>query len=167
MKKILILCFVFSMFACVKAQNETTNKTTTYYFVRHAEKDSIPINDPKLLSSGQGRAKKYAAFFKNKKLKAVYTTDFTRTKNTAQPTAIAQGLKPVLYHPTDIDYNAFLKETKGKTVLVVGHSNTIPGFVNNIIGENEYEEIDESIYNHMYIVTIKNGEIKHELKRVD
>ncbi len=163
-------------FSCVKAQNEKTKQnnstvnsteTTTYYFVRHAEKDNKPANNPKLLPTGKTRARNYAKYFSNIKLDAIYSTNLTRTKNTVQPTAKSQGLKTIIYNPTNINYSDFLKDTRGKKVLIVGHTNTIPGFVNRIIGTNEYQEIDESIYNQMYIVTITDGEIKHELKTVD
>jgi len=45
----------------------------------------------------------------------------------------------------------------GKTVLVVGHSNTTPQFVNKIIGKEEYIDIDDLNNSNLYIVTIING----------
>ncbi|MEJ6792986.1 MAG: phosphoglycerate mutase family protein, partial [Lacinutrix sp.] len=134
MKKILLLSLLIFTFSYGKSKNQNNTKqnkdTTTYYLVRHAEKDTIPANNPKLLATGETRAQNFASFFSDKKLNAVYSTNYTRTLNTAYPTAKSQNLETIIYHPININYNIFLEETKGETVLVVGHSNTIPGFVN-------------------------------------
>ncbi|MGB1308572.1 MAG: histidine phosphatase family protein [Oceanihabitans sp.] len=174
MKKLLLIIILITTFSGVKAQEkkkkiivENATEVSTYYLIRHAEKDTKPAKNPQLLPSGKVRAQNYAHFFKNIKLDAVYSTNYTRTKNTALPTAKLKGFNTIMYNPFSIDYKTFLKNTKGKTVLVVGHSNTIPNFVNNLIGNNEYEELDESIYNLMFIVTITNDEIKHEVKTID
>jgi hypothetical protein len=53
--------------------------------------------------------------------------------------------------------------TKGNNVLIVGHSNTTPQFVNAIIGENKYTDIADDENGLLYIVTIikeiKNVEV--------
>lgn len=171
MKHLIIIVLVFTTFSCAKAQNKKNTKnikqeTTTFYFVRHAEKDTKPKNNPKLLPSGKARANTLANFFNNIKLDAVYATDFTRTLNTALPTAKSQNLSTKIYDPVSIDYNTFKNNNIGKNVFIVGHSNTIPNFVNAIIGENIYPEIDETNYNNLYIVTITNTGIKYELKTI-
>ena len=93
------------------------------------------------------------------KLDAVYSTNYNRTKETAKPTAASQHLKVTLYHPLKIDYTAFKKETKGKTVLIVGHSNTIPNFVNALIGKNKYKQIADNNNANLYIVTLIGDKI--------
>ena len=50
----------------------------------------------------------------------------------------------------------FINNTKGKTVLVVGHSNTTPSFVNKVLNEEKYQNINDSVNGNLYIVTIKN-----------
>ena len=52
----------------------------------------------------------------------------------------------------------FLQETKGKTVLVVGHSNTTPAFVNKILAVEKYKDIDDNNNANLYIVTISGDE---------
>jgi 2,3-bisphosphoglycerate-dependent phosphoglycerate mutase len=42
----------------------------------------------------------------------------------------------------------------GGTVLVVGHSNTIPGIVNFLTGKNEYKNFEETEYGNLIIVTV-------------
>ena len=52
-----------------------------------------------------------------------------------------------------------MNDTKGKTVLVVGHSNTTPAFVNAVIKQKKYQDIDDNNNGNIYIVTIIDGKI--------
>ena len=52
----------------------------------------------------------------------------------------------------------FKTQTEKQTVLIVGHSNTTPAFVNTIIGTQEHSQIDDSDNGKLFIVTINNGE---------
>ena len=64
----------------------------------------------------------------------------------------------------NIDTKAFLESTKGETVLVVGHSNTTPTFVNKLLGQDKYKQIDDSNNANLYIVTIlPSGEITDQV----
>ena len=108
---------------------------------------------------GRARALKWSQVLKNVKLNAVYSTNYNRTQETANPTAASHHLKVINYNPSKIDYKAFKKETKGKTVLVVGHSNTIPNFVNALIGQDKYKQIADTNNANLYIVTIMGDKI--------
>ena len=50
----------------------------------------------------------------------------------------------------------FMKKTKGKTVLIVGHSNTTPMFTNGLLGEKKYDMIADDNNSNLYIVTISD-----------
>ncbi|WP_290697661.1 phosphoglycerate mutase family protein [Lacinutrix sp.] len=171
MKKLLAILLLFSIFSCVNKQSnpENNQESTTYYLIRHAEKDkSDPENrNPKLIKKGLKRAKKWKNHFKNVDLDAVYSTNYNRTIETATPTAVDKNLEIKSYNPQTLDIKVFLEKTKGQHVLIVGHSNTTPAFVNKIIEEDKYQSIDETINSNLYVVTIIDGEIKHELKSVD
>ena len=142
------------------------NTTTTYYFIRHAEKDRSDAanRDPHLTEAGKARAEKWSTIFNDVKFDAVYSTNYNRTKETAQPTADKNNLEITIYDPRVLNSETFEKETKGKTVLVVGHSNTTPAFVNSVLRARKYEDIDDNNNGNLYIVSIKNGEITDELK---
>ncbi len=163
MKKHYLLIFLFSFIFSIDTYGQTGNleETTTYYFIRHAEKDKTNKSntDPKLIKKGEKRAQKWAEYFKDIKFDAVYSTNYIRTRQTALPTAKQNNLDITIYSPTTLDYKSFLKTTKGKTVLVVGHSNSTPYFVNGILGEDKYQAIDESVNSKLFIVTINNGKI--------
>jgi broad specificity phosphatase PhoE len=114
------------------------------------------------------RAAKWSLVFDNLKFDAVYSTDYNRTRNTAKPTAEKNGLDITIYDPRNIDVKTFLETTKGKTVLVVGHSNTTPMFVNSILGTKKYQSIDETNNANLYIVTVSSsGDITDTLLVVE
>jgi len=160
MKRLIIILLVAGLALPAFAQKE--NQTvTTYFLIRHAEKNrNNPDNkNPHLTDKGRERALRWSQILKNVKLDAVYSTDYNRTKETANPTAASQHLKVTFYHPIKIDYAAFKKETKGKTVLIVGHSNTIPNFVNALIGKDKYKQIADTNNANLYIVTITGDKV--------
>lgn len=120
-------------------------KTTTYYLIRHAEKDTSDKEDkdPHLSEAGKTRADKWAKHFEGIALDAVYSTNYNRTKETATPTAKSKNLELTFYDPRNMDAKEFMAQTEGKTVLIVGHSNTTPMFTNAILGEKKYEMMQD------------------------
>lgn len=169
MKKLLTLIIIVLVVIPSFSQEEVTleeQKTTTYYFIRHAEKNrsNKDDKDAPLVINGQLRAAKWSLVFEHVDFDAIYSTDYNRTKQTAQPTAELNNLDITLYNPKDLDIKMFLEGTKGKTVLVVGHSNTTPMFVNSIIGKDKYEQIEDTNNGNLYIVTIsESGDISDTL----
>ena len=149
---------------------ENPAETTTYYFIRHAEKDRSDANNknPNLIQKGVFRAAKWSYVLEHIKFDAVYATDYNRTKQTAQPTAEKNNVEVTIYNPKELNSEDFIKTTKGKTVLIVGHSNSTPTFVNAVIGKEKYEHIDDSNNANLYIVTISSsGEISDTLLVID
>ncbi len=137
-------------------EKEIDQKTTTYYLIRHAEKDrSDKTNrDPHLTEAGLKRADNWANVLKDVKFDMVYSTNYNRTKETATPTAKANTIEVSFYDPRDMKLKEFMKSTKGKTVLIVGHSNTTPMFTNGLLGEQKYEGIADDNNANLYIVTV-------------
>ncbi|QBA64356.1 SixA phosphatase family protein [Muriicola soli] len=158
--KLLSLCLIFllSLFSC-KEETQLTNteigpEVTTYYFIRHAEKDRTdPENrDPELNQKGLGRAMHWAEILNDANITAIYTTDYRRTTMTAAPAEVKYDLIRQYYDPSMIDVAAFKADNLGKNVLVVGHSNTTPDFVNKMIGEEKYPPMDDSDNGSLFIV---------------
>lgn len=165
MKKILLL-FVFVFSTLVSCSDQ---QTTTYYLIRHSEKDTSDKTNrnPNLNEDGLKRAENWAEYFKNIDLDAVYSTDYNRTQQTATPTAKSKELEIITYDPRKMYDSIFQAETKGKTVLVVGHSNTTPVFANKILGEKKYENMDENDNASLYIVTIKGDQKTSKIEVVN
>jgi 2,3-bisphosphoglycerate-dependent phosphoglycerate mutase len=136
------------------------SKLTTIYFVRHAEKIDNS-KDPDLSDFGKIRALKWKQIFSEIDLTAIYVTDFKRTQQTASPTAESNNLKTLVYDFKSIDVKQFLKDNATKSILVIGHSNTTPEFVNSLIGSKTYEAIGDNEFGNLYIVTAVDGKIVH------
>lgn len=158
-----LLLAVFAFESC-KEQN-----TTTYYLIRHAEKDRTDSlnRNPNLNEQGLERAKKWADYFKNIELDAVYSTNYNRTLQTASPTAESKGLKVQLYNPRKMYDSIFQSETTGKTVLVVGHSNTTPVFANKILGKKTYDIMGDRDNSSLYIVILKDNETRSIIEKLE
>ncbi|WP_439127780.1 SixA phosphatase family protein [Polaribacter sp.] len=165
MKKFLFVSvFMFSMLTACSSE-----ETTTYYLIRHAEKDRTDKTNrnPNLNEKGLKRAKKWATYFKNIDLDAVYSTNYNRTQQTAKPTAESKRLEVLSYNPRKMYDSIFKANTTGKTVLVVGHSNTTPVFANKILGEKKYKNMDDNDNASLYVVTISGDKKTSKIKKVD
>lgn len=133
-----------------------TQKPTTYYLIRHAEKDLSDMSNknPHLNETGMQRAQNWAKILKNIPFDAIYSTNYHRTLETAEPIAKVLNLDITLYSPNDLKLKQFMLETNGKTVLIVGHSNTTPTLSNALIKEMKYKQIPETTYGNLYIVNL-------------
>ncbi|WP_425075789.1 phosphoglycerate mutase family protein [Psychroserpens sp. S379A] len=160
MKYFLILAFALSFIVPVNAQNDSKSSTTVYYLIRHAEKDRSDKSNrnPNLTETGKVRAENWSNIFKHVTFDAVYSTNYNRTMQTATPTAKAQKIEIQTYDPRSLSFEEFTEATKGKTVLVVGHSNTTPMFANAILGEQKYEFMDDNDNGRLFIVTVTENQ---------
>ena len=150
-------------------ENSTANENTTYYLIRHAEKVRTDPNDqnPALEIKGMMRAKRWAAYFEPIKIDKIYITKFVRTKQTASFIAQEKQVTPTTYDPNTVYSDKFLKETNGKSILIVGHSNTIPQLVNKLIGEEKFEDMDDGDNSTLFKVTINGNDKKVETITVE
>jgi 2,3-bisphosphoglycerate-dependent phosphoglycerate mutase len=165
MKNIFIFLFILGFHFTVKCQI-----TTTFYLVRHAEKVTTdPSNkDPLLTENGQKRAIDLAKKLKKKKITAIYSTDFQRTKLTAKPIAKKKKLEVQLYNPKQLKTwtNTLLQESKGGNILIVGHSNTVLETIEALGGKRPFAEITEQDYDYLFTVNIEeNGTVKVEFEQ--
>ncbi len=101
----------------------------TFVLVRHAEKAADGSDDPPLTDAGRARAQALAQRLSTVPVIAVYTTAYQRTRQTATPTAQEHGL-PLITYDTKQQAAEFAAQLRarhaGQTVMVVGHSNTVP-----------------------------------------
>ena len=134
--------------------------TTTIIFVRHAEKATEPADDPGLSEAGQRRVAELARQLVDADvvagIDAVYATNYNRTQETARPIADALDLPINTYDASDTEtvLATILKEHKGKIILVVGHSNTVPMLIANLGASKKVPPIHESEYDNIYIISI-------------
>lgn len=162
MKKIILLFTIVIFGSKLMAQE---NSVTTYFLIRHAEKDrtNIENKNPYLTQKGKDRAQYWSQVLQSIKFDAVYSTNYNRTIQTAMPIAEKNNLNIQFYNPKELYTAEFKENTKGKTVLIVGHSNTTPNFVNTIINADVYAEIDDNNNANLYIVNLINNVATHQL----
>ena len=153
---VILFCFLVSL--SIEAQTENKSDCTKVYLIRHAEKDRTDKtnSNPHLNSLGTKRSLKWKDFFKNINFDIIYSTNYHRTLETIKPFS-ENGTELIIYNPSKIDYNEFVSNNKGKTILVVGHSNTIPTFTNRISNKNLYNDIEDNNNSNLYVVNICNG----------
>ncbi|AMR25994.1 hypothetical protein A0257_02010 [Hymenobacter psoromatis] len=133
---------------------------TTIYLVRHAEKDLTPgLSDPPLTAAGEARAQLLAQRLARRKPAALFTTDTRRTRATLAPLAQATGLVPEVYNAKEPDAFAIrlYREYAGKTVVVVGHSNTLLPLLAALGVGPLPSEIRDEEYNYLFKVDLRPG----------
>lgn len=161
-KKCWFRCFYFSaVFLIMSCDPEKNAEITTLILIRHSEKVADGSEDPGLSAEGQARARKLAFMLKDTRLNAIYSTNFKRTRDTVKPLAEAQDLDVLLYEPLQSEViQKILRQNLGGTVLMCGHSNTIPWTANFLLNERTFPDYAESEYGIMLIVSVLNrGEV--------
>ena len=139
------------------------NHAITIVVVRHAEKSTDHPTDPSLSALGRERAQALSEALKDAGVSAIYATQYKRTRQTAEPLAQRLGIlvmeREVSSTPTyaaDLA-RTVLAESAGKTVLIVGHSNTVPQIVQALSG-SAVPAIEDREYDHLFVVVIpKSG----------
>lgn len=130
--------------------------------VRHAEKAQNDPRDPDLSVAGQVRANALAERLRALRLAAAYTTPYKRTQQTASPSARAQNIEVVAreFSSRDADVDAaalreeLLRDHRGETVLVVGHSNTVPAIVEALSGADA-DAMPETEYDRLSLIRVE------------
>jgi 2,3-bisphosphoglycerate-dependent phosphoglycerate mutase len=130
------------------------DQITTFILVRHAEKESDGTKDPSLSTSGKERARKLAALLEETSVDAIYSTDYKRTRETAMPLAEAKQLQIQFYEPQKAPViDEMITKYGGRTIVIIGHSNTIPWTANYLAGKELYPNFADDDHNDVLIVT--------------
>ena len=144
-------------------------KTTTIYLITQAEQDEGKM-DPLLSPAGVVRTRAWGKYFKDKNITTFYTTNMGRSRETA--TYIADYIVPKekraaflirRYEPWNFNLEHLVQSHKGESILVIGHTNSIPTHVNALIGTKEYSEIPKWEFDYLYIIKIKKDQVSHKM----
>lgn len=146
-------------------------KTTTYYVVRHAEKETATTmsnttmtSDVPLSAVGKQRAEALKDLLGKENIKHIYSTNFIRTKSTVQPLADAIQVPIETYDLKDPAFISKLKSIDGN-VLIVGHSNTVDDLVNELSGTKEINgDLPDSEYGDLFVVNKRGDKFTFEKK---
>lgn len=162
MKKLIVfnLCLVLSLL--LQAQS-----ATTFILVRHAEKADDGTRNPPLNEMGQARASNLAEMLSNQEITALYATPYKRTQETLQSIASSKNLEIQDYDPSSKKewLEMLLNKHTGGTVVISGHSNTIPLLANELLGQEVFQQFDESDYGN-FLIVVANEVGKGKLVRL-
>jgi broad specificity phosphatase PhoE len=153
-----LLLLALTATACAR-----TTSTTVVMLVRHAEKASETEADPALSAVGQARARALAETLADAGVSAVVVTQRRRTGDTAAPLTAAHGLVPdtvpiggpVAGHAAAVAERIRARHL-GRTVLVVGHSNTIPPIM-AALGARPMPDLCDGTYDQLFILVLRDG----------
>src|SRR5678816_644123 len=162
---LILMVFATAMFSQpAVAQDEF--KPITVFLIRHAEREQEPRQDPPLSKDGVARSQALARLLSSAGIKAILTSQYTRTKQTAEPLATILGLTVTPFtlklnpsNPRQIaeestaEVTNKILERSGQSVLVVGHSNSIPDVI-KMLGGDTVPTIDERKFDDLFIVTV-------------
>jgi 2,3-bisphosphoglycerate-dependent phosphoglycerate mutase len=143
-------------------------QTTQYFIVRHGEKSapsSAMSSDVPLSPAGEERAIALRERLKGQHIQYIYSTNYTRTKSTARPTAESVGAGIETYDPKDTTFvGRVLARGKGNA-LIVGHSNTVDDLVNRFMGKSLLQDLPDTAYNNLFIITRKGKKLSFSRER--
>ncbi len=156
----IVVITIYTAIAVSLAWFFESQATTTIIFVRHAEKAATPADDPGLSAAGEMRVAELTRQLVDADVvagvDAIYATPFRRTQETAKPIADALDLPVNTYDAEDVEpiLEHILKQHKGKIILVVAHSNTLPVLIANLGASKKVPPIAEDEYDNIYIISI-------------
>ena len=169
MRQIRFALIVLSLAAFVTGSVAAPKQTpTTVILVRHAEKEKVKTDDPPLSAEGVARAERLAAVLRQSGVSAILTSQFTRSLQTAAPVERALSVKadhiplqfvpavpsaaPMMTPDSRAKVVHWIMEHKGRTVLVIGHTNTIPDLIRALGGPEV--TIDEAVFSDLFVLTL-------------
>ncbi len=148
---------LFSLLLVVGCHFSQAQKSmTTFILFRHAEKEMEGSKDPDLSQSGKSRSEVLVKLLDKVKVDAIYSTNFKRTYNTVAPLAKAHAITISNYEGMKMEeVDGMFAQFNGGTIVISGHSNTIPMMVNYLTGQkDEYKTFEDSDYGNLIIVTV-------------
>jgi phosphohistidine phosphatase SixA len=126
------------------------------FLVRHAERDAISGHVPSdtgLSGEGKTRAQDLARTLKDAQITAIYTSEYKRTRETAEPLAQSLGIRPEVIQSDDFRTLIAKLEALRGNALVVGHSNTLPQLINQL-GIRSRVTIAETEHDNLFMVVL-------------
>lgn len=152
--------FLFALSSDIAAQS----RTKTIVLVRHAEK--MPTvegdkGDPDLSPEGKQRAERLAKLLKKYKPHEIFSTDYKRTKQTAEPIAKIRNKQIQTYDPAKLaDLVAKIMPSNTDHYLIVGHSNTAPGLANLIAKKEVFRNLLDTEYGVFWVIKMRDGVVR-------
>lgn len=156
MRNRFLLLLLLTCVTGVAAAGEAANDYQLY-LVRHSEKQADDGEDPGLTDKGNQRSVQLAHWLLDKGITEIWSSDYRRSRDTAQPLASRLGLPVQLYDPHDLPALVGRLRENGHNALVVGHSNTTPDLA-RLLCVCYIEDMDESDYDQLIVVSVSGDD---------
>jgi phosphohistidine phosphatase SixA len=172
----LAVVFSFLLLLPASTQRAAAQSETLVFLVRHGERaddgpeenrmamDPQMAEDPPLSTAGRDRAVLLAELLSDAGITHIHSTDYRRTRETAEPTARGTGIEIALYDASDLEGFAKKLSSMPGRHLVVGHSNTTPGLV-RALGGDPGLPIESLEYDRLYLVSVSDAGVRTILLR--
>lgn len=133
---------------------------TTVILIRHADKDIPQVeNDPPLNERGLTRSRLLVHILSTAGIRAIYTSEAQRSKMTANPFSQAHFFPPLpivrLLAATDLK-DHILTHHEGRTVLVVGHADTVPDLIRELGGPS-LPVINDCVFDNFFVLVRRSA----------
>ncbi len=157
MKQVQIGKSIFFLVSLFFGWSIAAAQTTTVWIVRHAEKDTAFATraNPDLNAMGKQRAIDLAAYLKKETIAFIYSTDTKRTRQTGE-----HFTAPIeIYNPRNLAEvtTQLLEKAKGKTVLLIGHSNTVLETIEALGGQRPVKALTDDDYDYIFKVDVNSN----------
>jgi broad specificity phosphatase PhoE len=140
--------------ASVALAASSAGAQTAVFVVRHAEK--VSEEDQRLTEAGKARAARLASMLRDSGIAAIFSTDTERTIGTAKPLSDALARKIQLYEDVPALVRTLRERHADETVLVVGHSNTLPALL-KALGCAAPVTTTDGEYDNLFVVLPNGG----------
>lgn len=152
---LLALLFLSSCETSPKPSVPGREDALVVFLVRHGERADKSV-DAALSAVGVERAALLARTLRDAEIEYVHSSDYTRTRDTAVPTAQQAQLDVELYDPRDLPALVEKLQRLGGRHLVVGHSNTTPQMA-RLLGGEAGPPMKHDEHDRLYQVTIDSA----------
>ncbi len=159
--------YLFIFLALVGLQNSATAQqeptVTKIFIVRHAEKEAG--KDPLLTAAGNARAGDLMRTLQNEGIQKIYVSQYRRTQNTGDSLRLQLKIDTVHYAADTVCdnlINSIMEHSDfGKTILIIGHSNTIPQIIRKLgVTDYPYGDLPDNDFDNLFVITYKKEKAK-------
>lgn len=155
------LIFLVLVMGCFAYTDVSAQGKKTIVLVRHVERDVSPTADkvdPDLSDIGRQRAERLVQLIKKYKPHEIFSTNFKRTRFTAEPIAKRRKVEIQTYDPgKQNELVEKIAASKTEHFLVVGHSNTIPLLANLLTKKEVFKQMPETEFGVIWVIRLNKG----------
>ncbi len=149
MPKLKLLLLTLAIIATTGITAQVT--TTRIFIVRHADRETFDD----LNAAGINRASELKRMLLHTGIDSIFSTKFIRTKKTVAPLAEAIGVPIMQYDSNPQVLKRIFQFNKGNTVLVSGHSNTVPQLIKLCGCKPPFDNIPDTQFDNLFLVIIQ------------